>query len=791
MSKKTIALYAAILVVFAVAAGFLGYDLGKSKESISAYQVNSNSQSSATARTTGASKDTDDNKTANASKIAVVNLDEGTKVGNKTVYYAEKTIEFPSPDFQYTSLSEAEDGLKKGTLGAYIIIPAEYSNNVVSLNKKPVASKLNYTISKKLNGKQQFKMLYNIVSFGNSVNNNLSYMYLENTLSEFHDAQDSAKTVLKNDNKDVEAINDLSSYDLISLVSMPDMDEVEDNTKPLDLSACSTANADALNKIDEEYQTIVKDTQTKLENVEKGKTTLSQTLQKLSNEMKDDTTSEGQDKDPDSKEKADIPKVDPVQQAKANLSAILQSLADKNAKDKEDLQNKVNDVQVKVDDLEQYLKNNSSGALNAGNIPELEVNLTDLSNQGPYFTQKVEVTFNTDSLNKKVDKNQIPTYVVEIKQDATKKTSVSATQTLIQKLNEYLTPEQMNEFCAKCDGDANFKNTLMSIGIKEGKTQNFVDELRNRGTDMLWANAVTGVPNYSAKLSDLTAFAKDQATVQDKDSESESKNKELNYQLSQKIAGIRTGMDQIKDSSDSYFNFNKEATFEAINSGVILPLISQTSQAKQSFEQAKAAINDFTKVLDDNKINVNTGFSETATSTLSKNGDTLLDLVSESNESYSNYAKNVYNANASNISAITDSISQADDEAKANIEKGLADVKALKNANSQSNQELMGDFIDKLPYTRLGSLENKKAYEFMASPVVLKGNGKTIGNEKVTREAQGQKEGNDEKKLEVKPTHKSNLARILIIAILIGVILLAIAAMIATHKAGKGTESWE
>ncbi|WP_029067017.1 hypothetical protein [Lachnobacterium bovis] len=66
----------------------------------------------------------------------------------------------------------------------------------------------------------------------------------------------------------------------------------------------------------------------------------------------------------------------------------------------------------------------------------------------------------------------------------------------------------MKEFCAKCDGDANFKNTLMSIGIKDGKTQNFVDELRNRGTDMLWANAVTGVPNYSAKLSDLTAFCK-------------------------------------------------------------------------------------------------------------------------------------------------------------------------------------------------------------------------------------------------------------------------------------------
>ena len=121
-------------------------------------------------------KNDKDSKTTDASSIAIVNLDEGVKVKDKTIYYSQKVSEFPTSDFYFTSLSEAEKGVSEGSIGAYVIIPAKFSSNVITLNQKPVASELDYKISKKLNSKKQLRALYNIVNFGNSVNNNLSYI---------------------------------------------------------------------------------------------------------------------------------------------------------------------------------------------------------------------------------------------------------------------------------------------------------------------------------------------------------------------------------------------------------------------------------------------------------------------------------------------------------------------------------------------------------------------------------------------------------------------------------------
>ena len=49
----------------------------------------------------------------------------------------------------FTSLSEAEKGVSEGSIGAYVIIPAKFSSNVITLNQKPEASELDYKISKK------------------------------------------------------------------------------------------------------------------------------------------------------------------------------------------------------------------------------------------------------------------------------------------------------------------------------------------------------------------------------------------------------------------------------------------------------------------------------------------------------------------------------------------------------------------------------------------------------------------------------------------------------------------
>ncbi|MBS6403215.1 MAG: hypothetical protein KH393_05305, partial [Tyzzerella nexilis] len=62
-------------------------------------------------------------------KIAVVNLDEGTTSAEEKINYADKIVQFPSSSFEYSSLEEARTGLTNGKYGAYIIIPAGFSQN--------------------------------------------------------------------------------------------------------------------------------------------------------------------------------------------------------------------------------------------------------------------------------------------------------------------------------------------------------------------------------------------------------------------------------------------------------------------------------------------------------------------------------------------------------------------------------------------------------------------------------------------------------------------------------------
>lgn len=85
-------------------------------------------------------------------KIAVVNLDEGTTSAEEKINYADKIVQFPSSSFEYSSLEEARTGLTNGKYGAYIIIPAGFSQNVVSLNTTPQAAQLEYALNKNFSG---------------------------------------------------------------------------------------------------------------------------------------------------------------------------------------------------------------------------------------------------------------------------------------------------------------------------------------------------------------------------------------------------------------------------------------------------------------------------------------------------------------------------------------------------------------------------------------------------------------------------------------------------------------
>jgi uncharacterized phage infection (PIP) family protein YhgE len=215
-------------------------------------------------------------------KIAVVNLDEGVRGRTGQVNYAEKLSRFPSMDFEYTSLEAARAGLEAGRYGAYIIIPAVFSQNVESINSTPQVSQLEYAVNRSYSQERRYELLYNVQSYIDSLNDRLSYMYVDNILKEFHEAQDRADQVMDNDLKDKTAMERIEIGDLLVLEEVPDFQMEENTVEAPDISGYMEKNTVLANSMKEEYERSVKEIQAEAAELCAGGTALSERLNSLS-----------------------------------------------------------------------------------------------------------------------------------------------------------------------------------------------------------------------------------------------------------------------------------------------------------------------------------------------------------------------------------------------------------------------------------------------------------------------------------------------------------------------------
>ncbi len=270
----------AVAVAAALGAGIL---IGRSGQA----QDKAQTQIVAQSEDTASEKESD--------RIAVVNLDEGVSVSGANVNYAQSVSEFPTISFEYSSLEQARSGFESGQYGAYVIIPATFSQSVESINSSPQATFLEYAVNQTYSGKMQYELLYNVIKYAQTLNDNLTYMYLNNILSEFHDAQDSAAGVMENDLKDKEAIDSIEAYDLVALVEVPELRQEENTTEPLDLSQYTEANTQAIQSIDDQYMLCVEEIQQEILTMTETGTRLTELLTDLSDEVAQiDLTVDGQ-----------------------------------------------------------------------------------------------------------------------------------------------------------------------------------------------------------------------------------------------------------------------------------------------------------------------------------------------------------------------------------------------------------------------------------------------------------------------------------------------------------------
>ena len=104
---------------------------------------------------------------------------------------------------------------------------------------------------------------------------------------------------------------------------------------------------------------------------------------------------------------------------------------------------------------------------------------------------------------------------------------------------------------------------------------------------------------------------------------------------------------------------------------------------------------------------------------MTSNNQEIESKVLENNSAHIQYAGEVTQAAAEDASAMQQSVSDAQEESEKLLTDGLEEAKASRKRNNEDNLAMLGGFPGKLAYTRIGDVENKEVYDFMAAPLAL------------------------------------------------------------------------
>ena len=137
-------------------------------------------------------------------------------------------------------------------------------------------------------------------------------------------------------------------------------------------------------------------------------------------------------------------------------------------------------------------------------------------------------------------------------------------------------------------------------------------------------------------------------------------------------------------------------------------------------DECNGYITDLETTINDNQLSFDPSNISTKLTTLNKLVTNMFKDAVESNTSYATYASDLYKAESSILAELKQNISNAQTQYETAIADGLSNAITVKNQTSEENQALMQEFINKLQYTKLGSLENTAVYQFIVNPVYLK-----------------------------------------------------------------------
>lgn len=621
--------------------------------------------------------------------IAVVNLDEGIIKDDKVINYANDLINFTNDNLISASLEDARNGVEEGRYAGYVIIPATFSKNIQSINETPVESQIQYALCNHLTGESGLEALGNIYLLMNNLNNNVSYMYVDSILNEFHIAQDDVEEILKNGKAVSNAVNGVNPQDISARVEIPLEKQMEFSPEEVDFKGYIQKNSDLISDINKEYSDGYNKSEKEKENLTVAAGSLNDNISKTNSKLKDinvEVDSEGN----------------------YVYDAELKSLSDSLNQYNTGLDTSINSIKDIVNNTDAILKDSQTA------IEDVKKCYTDTVD---YYNSNLETTI--DEIK---DEITMGNYRLLLKKEDLE---------LCVKDEEIVTGEIIISYSGE-------KKNKYSLINKDGDIDISVlykilnDMIVNQGIQYISKNKVniTDEEKISKKLSDIVPkFDKDKAYIKNENYE-EDKTEE--YQETEKsifssltdLGNALLSQSTILENfeSDEISKINTEQIVQGVKESVVDKLSDNAKNVAKSisdeyeketevlstFQNGLAAYNPFAYI-DQQAIKAKNSELNTSTSELEK---TIHNKDSKDKETMNT----IYSQYGENIMMLRESLFSAVDSSNKSVKEGLQEAKDTLSEKNGRNEELLGSFVEKLPYTRNGSLGNYRTYKFIVNP---------------------------------------------------------------------------
>lgn len=612
-------------------------------------------------------------------RVAIVNLDEGVMVQDEKVNYAEKLIIDLNENFSFTGLEDARQGYATGIYAGYLIIPATFSESIVSLNNTPVRSEINYAINNNLREDVKEEVIYDVLALMDDINDGVSYMYLHSVLDDFHTAQDAADTVMNNDIEERDAIDAVQANDLVALVPVTEFTEIENNIDPVDVSEYMARNIELTGKVGLKYTEYLMESEEEHFRINEEAFALMDEMENMSSIMSNSNFSQNEEGD------------SVYQDGIEALDTLLE------------------DYNISLEEKETEIEENVIAI-----YKDINTYLTEYDRAvEAYQTEHEEAYRNTLEALEELFEKYSGSYVIvsaeelqEIENTLESQSEMlCAQQCIIQELQEEYEMMQQSEE----DAVDMYEAYSYDAAVEYESLSALQDSILRTLNDNYYF--------FSGYLLD-----EEGKVVKDENNESilitsliEEYRQELDDPLVKaEILEKEIGEIERMESSDIRDCID-EKILEPIQErvdGFVEEVMAQYEVEQEQLMTYNEAIMEY-----DPLKYINYDEIQTLTNNMSENGIELSEAIIETDIQQMEYVADVYSATREDLFTLQDNIVLAKEDSDKAVEEGLQELKDTKNVNSEQNQEILYDFSNLLPYTRLGSLEYVQAYEFMVNPV--------------------------------------------------------------------------